>query len=257
MGRFNMAGYNAKSGKTQSAYRVLLFLKTSGTRFAKGLERIEHSLGIPNILIVAAPRMSTTGESTVPISNFRNHFLAWVKNPLDVASVCPSSHALTSLIANRPTVRNAEIVVDLGPGNGETSRALLRQMKSGSTLLAIEQNRQLAESLRRIQDDRLIALNDDAKNLGRLVKQYRLNRPDVIVSGIPFSSLDPEEANRIVRTIYEALGPGGQFIAYQLRSTVDKHACQYFSGPQVTWVWRNIPLLRVFVWTKHDAPSLV
>jgi phosphatidylethanolamine/phosphatidyl-N-methylethanolamine N-methyltransferase len=247
-----------RKAESRKAHTALSYSSTRQAHVLRGLRRcIKHSLGIPNILIVAAPRMSTTGESTVPLSNFRNHFLAWIKNPLDVASVCPSSHALTSLIANRPSVRNAQIVVDLGPGNGETSRALLHQMKSGSTLLAIERNQRLAKSLRKIQDDRLISLSDDAKNLGRFLKQFRLNRPDVIVSGIPFSSLDPEEANRIVRTIYETLGPGGQFIAYQLRSTVDKHAGQFFSRPHVTWVWRNIPPLRVFVWTKHDASSRV
>jgi phosphatidylethanolamine/phosphatidyl-N-methylethanolamine N-methyltransferase len=196
--------------------------------------------------------MSTTGETTVPVSNYLNHFLAWLKNPLDVASICPSSRVLTSLIANRPSVANADVVVDLGPANGETSRALLRQMKFGSTLLAIEQNRQLADSLRRIEDDRLIALNDDANNLARLLKQHRLNRPGVIVSGIPFSSLKPEEADRIMQTIFGSLRPGGQFIAYQLRSTVAKHAGKHFSHPKVTWVWRNIPPLRVFVWTKQD-----
>jgi phosphatidylethanolamine/phosphatidyl-N-methylethanolamine N-methyltransferase len=197
--------------------------------------------------------MTTTAHTTTPSSNFLNHFLAWLNQPMDVASVCPSSRVLTSMIANRPSVTHADLVVDLGPANGETCRALLDQMKPGSTLLAIEQNRRLAESLRQIQDDRLIGINDDAKHLNRLLKELRLDRAGVIVSGIPFSSLEPEEADEIMTNIFQSLRPGGQFIAYQLRSTVAKHASKHLMNPKVTWVWRNIPPLRVFVWTKPDA----
>jgi phospholipid N-methyltransferase len=198
--------------------------------------------------------MSTTAPNTAPQSPrsiFLNKFLAGLKNPREVASVCPSSRVLTSFIANRPVIANAEVVVDLGPANGETSRALFNQMNPKSILVAIEKNRQLAESLSQIQDDRFIALNDDASNLIRLLKQYQVGRPNVIVSGIPFSSIESDKARQIVQTIYDLLQPGGQFIAYQCRNTVARHSSRHFSRPEVTWVLRNVPPVRVFVWTKQ------
>ena len=199
--------------------------------------------------------MSTTAPNTVSQTAFFIKFLAWLDNPKEVASICPSSGALTSFIADRPIVARAKLVVDLGPANGETSRDLLRHMNARSTLIAIEKNSRLAQFLSQIGDSRLIAINDDACNLSRHLNRYLVGRPNVIVSGIPFSSLEPIMARLIMHSIYTVLQPGGQFIAYQLRKTVAKYASQYFSRPEVSWVYRNFPPLRVFVWTKPDQIS--
>jgi phosphatidylethanolamine/phosphatidyl-N-methylethanolamine N-methyltransferase len=195
--------------------------------------------------------MNTTAPNPIPPSAFFDKFRAWMKNPREVASVCPSSRVLTSFIAHRPIIGDAEVIVDLGPANGETTRELLSQMKPRATLVAVEKNEQLAQSLDQIQDDRLIAIHDDASNLSCLLSRYHVGRPKVIVSGIPFSSLESDKAERIVQSIHDLLQPSGQFIAYQCRDTLAKYAKRYFSNPEVTRIWRNVPPLRVFVWTKQ------
>lgn len=196
--------------------------------------------------------MSPTAPPTDSQSVFVNKFVAWLKNPVEVASICPSSKVLTRFIAKRPIIAEADVVVDLGPANGETSRELLRHMPPQSTLLAIEKNELLAQSLKQIRDKRFLAFNDDASNLSHLLRENQIGRPKVIVSGIPFSTLEPNTARRIVESISKLLQPGGQFIAYQCRDTVATYASKHFAEPEVRWIWRNIPPLRVFVWTKQS-----
>jgi phosphatidylethanolamine/phosphatidyl-N-methylethanolamine N-methyltransferase len=186
-------------------------------------------------------------------SSYTRQFVAWLKNPLDVASVCPSSDALTDLIATRPAIARAEVVVDLGPATGETSAAMLSKMRPDGRLLAIERNEDLVVGLQQIADHRLIAVHGDAADLQAELSHNSLAAPQVIVSGIPFSSLKPTDGRKIMQSIYQALCPGGQFLAYQLRSTVVEYAEPYFGKPEmVKWVWRNIPPLRVFVWKKQS-----
>lgn len=175
---------------------------------------------------------------------------AWVAAPAQVASVVPSSRTLTRCVANRSCVRRASTVVDLGPGTGGTTRALLKQMSSDSQILAIEKTASFIEPLHAINDQRLIAVHGDAVDIAIHLHKFGKHHADVIVSGIPFSSIVPATAGRIMDAIFRALPCGGTFIAYQLRSDVVRWARPLFGEPTSERVWWNLPPLTVHCWTK-------
>jgi phospholipid N-methyltransferase len=97
----------------------------------------------------------------------------------------------------------------------------------------------------------LVVEAGDAVEMERLLLVHHMSAPEVIVSGIPFSSLDPKTARAILKTIHRDLADGGTFIAYQLRGHVADYAEEFFGRPQsVQWVWWNLPPLRVYTWRK-------
>lgn len=177
-------------------------------------------------------------------------FTTWLENPSQVSSLVPSSQALTQCIADRQCVRDASLVVDLGPGTGETTRALLSQMQPSSRLLAIEMIEDLVESLRMISDSRLVVVQGDARKLGEYLEEYGLGTPDVVVSGIPFSTFDADDADSIVNTIHGVLREGGVFVAYQFLANIEEIAEPRFGKATVKRVWKNLPPLRVYTWMK-------
>lgn len=177
-------------------------------------------------------------------------FTTWLENPSQVSSLVPSSEALTQCIADCQCVRDASLVVDLGPGTGETTRALLKQMQPSSRLLAVEVMDELVEPLRKISDSRLIAKQGDARKLREYLTELKLGAPDVVVSGIPFSTLDADDADSIVDTIHGALREGGIFIAYQFLASIEEIAEPRFGKATVKRVWKNLPPLRVYTWMK-------
>jgi phospholipid N-methyltransferase len=183
-------------------------------------------------------------------SRAKTVFKAWLKEPSQISSLVPSSRALTEEVANRECVRKAKLVVDLGPGTGETAQALLEQMSPTGRLLAIEKSENLMGPLRKISDPRAIVLNGDARFLRRYLDEADLGAPDVIVSGIPFSTMPEDVAAQIIDAIDQALAPGGTFIAYQLSKKVEKLARPLFGEPAVEHVWLNLPPLRVSTWMK-------
>jgi phospholipid N-methyltransferase len=123
-------------------------------------------------------------------------------------------------------------------------------MNSNSKLLAIEQSGGLANKLKEIKDDRFRGIHGDAADLMIHLSENGLSRPQAIVSGIPFSTIEAEKCRRIIHAIEQALEPKGFFIAYQIRSTVVDYAAPYFGEPETSWVWWNFPPLRIFVWQK-------
>lgn len=175
---------------------------------------------------------------------------AWIKRPTVVATICPSSPFLTDNLANRDCIREASTIVELGPGSGGTTVALLKQMRPDSRLLAIDKMPAFREALDEIVDPRFTSEIGDAADLLETLKDHALGRPDVIVSGIPFSALTPSVAKLIVQSVHEALRPGGTFIAYQLRSDIEEFARPLFGTASSELIAMNLPPLRVFTWQK-------
>lgn len=163
----------------------------------------------------------------------------------------PSSPQLEERLVASAGVREARTVVELGPGTGGTTRALLRAMAPEARLLAIELDEEfhghLAES---IGDRRLILERGSAEQLGEFLAAHGLPAPDAIVSGIPFSTMPPEVSGRIAARIAEVLRPGGRFVAYQVRAHVADFMSPHLGRPRTEWEVVNVPPVRVFTWVK-------
>jgi len=172
--------------------------------------------------------------------------------PMSVASVVPSSPYLEQGVVRATDLSRARCVVELGPGTGGSTRALLRAMAPQARLLAIELNPQFCSRLRqRVQDPRLLVQEGSAADLGQHLERWGLPAPDAVVSGIPFSTLPTEVAHSIVSAIQVHLAPQGRFVAYQFRAHVAHYTRPVMGEPSFDWEWRNVPPMRVFRWVKR------
>jgi phospholipid N-methyltransferase len=176
----------------------------------------------------------------------------FVAHPGQVASFVPSSRYLEQRLVRAAAIAQARTVVELGPGTGGTMRALLRAMAPDARLLAIEVNAYFYRRLvQRTSDQRLALQFGSAEQLGEILHAQRLPAPDVVVSGIPFSTMPEDVARRIAASVADCLAPGGRFIAYQLRGHVARYVTPYLGTPEIWWEIRNVPPMRVFRWVRR------
>ncbi len=180
-------------------------------------------------------------------------FRRFLRHPTTVASIVPSSRFLTRRLADVARMGPSHHVVELGPGTGCTTRALLRVMPRDARLLAIDLDEAFVENLRAEGDERLIVHHGSAERLHEIVQRHGMQAPDLVVSGIPFSTMPPECARRIVHQVWTALVPGGRFLAYQLRGHVARFAGERMGRPQVRIEVRNLPPMRIYTWHKPDV----
>lgn len=180
-------------------------------------------------------------------------FQQFLKHPLQLGSIIPSSRFLEQRIVAHAGVDSASFIVELGPGTGGTTRALLHAMAPDSRLLSIELNPHLHALLRHIGDRRLIAHRGDARYLRETLDHYALGAPQAVISGIPFSTLAPDIGREILGAIASVLAPGGQFIAYQVSGRVTELARPIFGDAEVDMEPLNIPPMRIFRWRTPAA----
>jgi phosphatidylethanolamine/phosphatidyl-N-methylethanolamine N-methyltransferase len=199
-----------------------------------------------------APRLrTTTGDRAVFLREF-------LKNPRQIGSVTPSSRFLRRRIVELAETRSAHTVVELGAGTGGTTRAILDGMAPEATLLVVEINPKFCALLERIAEARLVVHCGGAHELRDALLRSGLTSPNVVISGIPFSTIDRAAGSLIVETIWSVLAPGGRFVAYQWSSQVDDLSRPLLGPARVEVELFNVPPLRLYRWEKPAlAPAAV
>lgn len=178
-------------------------------------------------------------------------FQEFLKHPLQIGSVIPSSQALVKRVVEKAKVSSAKTIVELGPGTGCTTKAILKAMAPDAKLLSIEINPNFYNIIKEIPDERLIAYHGDARKLVEILKENNLNSPEAVISGIPFSTMSPECGSQIIKAINDALAPGGRFVAYQLSKRVISLCKPIMGEEHVEMEFLNIPPMRVCLWKKN------
>jgi phospholipid N-methyltransferase len=92
-----------------------------------------------------------------------------------------------------------------------------------------------------------------AEDLERALAEVGELQADLVVSGIPFSTLERGLGRRTLEAAQRVLAPGGRFVAYQFRSHVRRMAEPLFGPADVHPEFRNVPPMRVYVWRADPS----
>ena len=178
-------------------------------------------------------------------------FQEFLKHPLQIGSIIPSSRFLEQRILGASAIASATTVVELGSGTGGTTRAILDAMPKDARLLSIEINPHFHTLVSGIEDERLIAHLGSACELKTIISMYGLDAPEVVISGIPFSTMNNSDGAQVIAAISSQLAPNGRFVAYQVSGQVAT-LCRPILGPErVAMELLNIPPMRVYQWEKR------
>lgn len=133
-------------------------------------------------------------------------------------------------------------VIELGPGTGRFTRALLGCLPHEAQLVAIDSSKGFIDSLvDKMVDERLILAHGDAQNLEAIALRLGLDRIDVVISGIPFSTLPNTAGREIIHAVRSMLASNGQLLAYQMRRALEPLLAESFEDIHSVMEWRNVP----------------
>jgi phosphatidylethanolamine/phosphatidyl-N-methylethanolamine N-methyltransferase len=176
----------------------------------------------------------------------------WLANPQRTGSVAPSSRVLASAMA-RWLPRNPEsYVLELGPGTGAVTAALLKFGLREDRLVAIENNASLARRLHK-RFPRAHIITGDAWELDVLLTEHlpAIESVGAVISSLPLLNFPKEQADELAQKIRSILEPRGRWVQYSYQ--IGKSRCRGgkdFRLLASKIVWLNLPPARVHVFQK-------
>lgn len=177
---------------------------------------------------------------------------AWLANPLRVAAVAPSSPGLAALMT-RDLGEATGPVLELGPGTGAFTRALLGRGVAEDRLTLVELDDRFASMLA-LRFPRARLLRADASGLAPLLAGD-VELFGAVVSGLPLLSMPADKVTAILGTAFSRLRSDGAFFqfTYGVRCPVSRPILEGLDLTSVRTgtIFRNMPPAGVYRITRR------
>ncbi|MBY5355712.1 methyltransferase domain-containing protein [Rhizobium leguminosarum] len=139
-------------------------------------------------------------------ADFLHFFRCWISNPLRVAAIAPSGDSLARIMTGEIAALDGPII-ELGPGTGVFTRALLARGVSEADLTLIEYGPEFITSLQaRFPTARILQM--DAAHLAH-ADIFEGEPVGAVVSGLPLLSMSPDKIASIMAGAFAYMRPGG------------------------------------------------
>ena len=180
----------------------------------------------------------------------RAKFLAaFVRRPFATGAITPSSRHLAAAMVEGMGLREADTVVELGPGTGVFTRAIQEELKPEARFLCFEINPDMASKLRD-RFPRVHIVNDSVENLNHHLEAAGRPWVDTAISGLPWAAFSQDLQERLLDATLKSLRPEGRFATFaysgaaslpagrRFRQLLDSRFGRVVKSPIV---WRNLP----------------
>jgi len=175
-----------------------------------------------------------------------------INAPRQVGAILPSSSNLAVAMARWLPPESDAHVLELGPGTGSVTCALIKRGLPEDRLIAIEKSPKMADLLR-THFPRAKIITGDAFQLDKLLKRHAPHADKIgcVFSSLPLLNFEARIADDLARKIRNLLPPEGRLIqySYHIGSKQPKAAAHFrLIASKLTWL--NLPPARVSVYQK-------
>ncbi len=202
------------------------------------------------VLPEASPRLRRAGFGPSPrrSSELGLFLRRWLAHPIRTGAIAPSAPSLARAMARAARAGGGpeRPVVELGPGTGSVTRALLAAGVPEERLILVERDRQFHAWLEG-HFPRATVLHSDARKLGEILPDGLPGSVATVVSSLPLNGLPKSERDEIVRAALRVLADDGRLVQYSY-GVPSPLPCDAFglTGKRVAFAAAN--LLPATVW---------
>jgi phosphatidylethanolamine/phosphatidyl-N-methylethanolamine N-methyltransferase len=175
---------------------------------------------------------------------------SWIEKPLHMGAVMPSGRVLARTMAQYVNVDSSGPVVELGPGTGAITNALIERGIDQKRLVLVEYNPGFCALLRdRYPQAKVV--QGDAYKLRDSLWDVLSVPASAVVSGLPLVTKPMLTRLKLIRDAFLALAPGAPFVqfTYSVAPPIPK-SLPGVSTEASERIWMNLPPARVWVYRK-------
>jgi phosphatidylethanolamine/phosphatidyl-N-methylethanolamine N-methyltransferase len=176
---------------------------------------------------------------------------SWIEKPLSTGAVTPSGKVLARTMASYVDVDAPGPVVELGPGTGPVTEALVAHGVDPARLVLVEFNPTFCRLLR-ARYPQATVVQGDAYRLKHLLATLLRQPAAAVVSGLPLLTKPLRTRLRLIWDAFALLSPGAPFIqfTYAVVPPIPRSLAGVQTEPSEL-IWLNLPPARVWVYRKH------
>jgi phosphatidylethanolamine/phosphatidyl-N-methylethanolamine N-methyltransferase len=196
-------------------------------------------------------RLRRFGEKNGIRLNDEMRFIrSWIEKPLTMGAVTPSSKQLARTMARYVDRDGDGPVIELGPGTGPVTEALLAHGVEEKRLVLLEFNPQFCQLLEK-RFPQATVVQADAYRLRESLGSVARHEAAAVVSGLPLMTKPLRARMRLLRESLALLQSNAPFVqfTYAVVPPIPK-----LSGVKVEAserIWRNMPPARVWVYRQN------
>jgi phosphatidylethanolamine/phosphatidyl-N-methylethanolamine N-methyltransferase len=182
---------------------------------------------------------------------------SWIENPRLIGAVSPSGRALAKAMASYVDVEKPGSVIELGPGTGPVTQALLARGVPAERLVLVEYEQRFCHLLgERFPGVKII--QGDAYRLKATLQGKIDGKIAAVVSSLPLLVRPERDRIELLHQAFDLMGPDGLFVQFTYGLTISpmpirsKHGGGAYVGKGSPPILLNIPPARV--WRYRRAP---
>jgi phosphatidylethanolamine/phosphatidyl-N-methylethanolamine N-methyltransferase len=193
---------------------------------------------------------SRVNEARTKFGDEARFIKSWIDNPSRTGSVTPSGPALARRMASFVDPASSGPVIEIGPGTGPVTEALIERGISEDRLILVEYSPEFCKLLR-ARFPRATIVEGDAYTLSTTLAGHLHGKAIAVVSSLPLFNQPPTMRSALAKDAFTLLVEGAPFIqfTYSVVSPVPRKGSGLKSFAS-DWILRNIPPARVWVYRQ-------
>jgi phosphatidylethanolamine/phosphatidyl-N-methylethanolamine N-methyltransferase len=178
-------------------------------------------------------------------------FRSWIEKPWSIGAVTPSGRALARTMAAYVDAKVPGPIVELGPGTGPVTEAMVAQGIDPARLVLVEYDPTFCRLLRKRYPTATV-VQGDAYRVGGLLGPLLREPAAAVVSGLPLITKPLRMRLRLLYDAFNLMAPGAPFVqfTYAAHSPIPR-GLDRVTAQASERIWANIPPARVWVYRKY------
>jgi phosphatidylethanolamine/phosphatidyl-N-methylethanolamine N-methyltransferase len=195
-----------------------------------------------------SPSIARVEKKSLRLDDEMQFIRTWMEKPISTGAVMPSSRVLARAMARYVDPNSTGPVIELGPGTGPVTEALVRHGVDPARLVLVEFNPDFCRLLR-TRYPAATVVQGDAYRLRRLLETHVAEPAAAVVSGLPLVTKPLRTRLRLISDAMSLLAEGAPFVqfTYAMLPPIPKE----LSGIRAEaseLIWMNLPPARVWVY---------
>lgn len=173
----------------------------------------------------------------------------WIEKPLSIGAVTPSSKVLARAMAAYVDPNSEGPVIELGPGTGPVTEALVAQGIDPARLILVEFDPTFCRLLRQRYPAATV-VQGDAYSLKRVLGEH-LKPAAAVVSSLPLFTKPLKTRLKLLYEAFASMLPGAPFVQFTYATVAPiPKALDRVRAEASERIWMNIPPARIWVYRR-------